>query len=79
MTTSMNEATNYVHDFVVNYEPTYIALCHAKALHQNGEATKAEVYMIEAVARYYRAMGLVLFDLVDVDYEEMIRWEIENS
>lgn len=69
----MNDATEYVHDHIVNYEPTYIALmdCVNHNMHPN---------TLKTVVRHScTAMGLQYEDLRDVDYAAMIQWERENS
>ena len=75
----MNEATDYVHTHVINYEPTYIALGEAVTMVWDDEDIhEARDYLADVVDQHWQAMGLDASDLADVDYAEMIDWEMSN-
>ena len=76
----MNEATDYVHTHVINYEPTYIALNEAVTMVQDDDqGIYASEYLADVVDQHWQAMGLDADDLADVDYAEMIDWEMSNE
>lgn len=76
----MNEATDYVHTHVVNYEPTYLVLSEAVERYRNGaydDVAELRNAVAESVDQNWQAMGLDATDVNDddVDFVAMIEFE----
>ena len=69
----MDKNTTYVHDHIVNFEPTYLALMRAV----RGALSANELRTI--VRRNYQQCGLRSPDLIGVNYAAMIEWESDNG
>jgi hypothetical protein len=76
---AMNEDTDYVHNAIVNYEPTYIALGEAVTAwqaDQDGPIGPYRDQLRDDVEQHREAMGLDAGDLTDdVDYAAIIQFE----
>lgn len=76
----MDANTDYVHDHVVNFEPTYNALVTAVREVERGErAVELVDPLADIVHEYHAEMGLQVQDLLDVDWCSMIEWEVQNG
>jgi hypothetical protein len=74
----MNDDTAYVHTYVIDYEPTYLALTEAAHSYREvrRKLSQARDMLAEAVKKHCSAMGLKLEVFSDVDYTAMIENEI---
>lgn len=76
---AMNQATDYVHDRAIEYEPTYKVVMEAAASYGDGQMDlhEARDMIANAVRQHWKEMGLSVDDLNDeVDYAEMIMYEV---
>lgn len=75
----MNDATDYVHTHVVNYEPTYLVLDEVTHMYREGDYEDMAALrdaLAESVDQHWPEMGLHPTDLSDdVDYAAMIEYE----
>jgi hypothetical protein len=75
---NLDKVSSRVHEAVVNYEPTWQAVCEAVDGYTDDELTLQEArdLLRDAAEKHYKALGLELSDLDDADFSAIIQYEI---
>lgn len=74
----LDKVSERVHDAIVNFEPTWQAVCTATDGYTDDEMTLQEArdMLRDATEKHYKAIGLDLADLDDADFSAIIEYEI---